>query len=332
MRSPVTLLIPRMLIRQVFSMRDCIDAVERAFRAQADGAVWPPRITGTQVEGGGFHVKTCGLRSPAVYAAKINANFPGNPSRYGLPTVQGVVALFDAERGTLTALLDSGEITRLRTAAASAVAARYLAREDARSVTICGCGVQGRAHLEALGCVRPIELAFAYDANPDVAARFATDMSASLGITVRTCASLPAATLESDIVAMCTSSRRPLLRPDDVHPGTFVAAVGADSEDKQELDARLLAPEVAAVVVDDLQQCLAIGELHHAVNAGVLEATQVRGDLASVVAGRVRGRVDDTEITVFDSTGTALEDVAAASLVYERVAAAGLAGSIQLGE
>src|SRR4051794_8299770 len=101
----MTLLIPRSLIRRVFSMRDCIDAVERAFRAQAEDAVLPPRSFGTHVDGGGFHVKTSGLRSPCVYTAKINANFPGNPSRHGLPTVQGVVALFDAERGTLLALL-----------------------------------------------------------------------------------------------------------------------------------------------------------------------------------------------------------------------------------
>src|SRR5690242_2033813 len=101
-------------------MRQCIDAVERAFRAQAEGRVVAPRITGTHVDGGGFHVKTAGLLDPAVYAAKINANLPGNPARHGLPTVQGVVALFDARCGKLLALIDSGEITRLRTAAASA--------------------------------------------------------------------------------------------------------------------------------------------------------------------------------------------------------------------
>lgn len=323
-----TLLIPRSAIRRLLGMHECIDAVERAFRSQAAGEVLPPRITGSAVQYGGFHVKTCGLLDPPVYAAKINANFPGNRGRCGLPTVQGVVALFDAERGSLLALLDSGEITRLRTAAASAVAARHLAREDARTLTICGCGVQGRAHLEALALVRRIDTVFAYDVDRDAAQRFASEMSAQLGLDVRESETLSRATRTSDMVAMCTTSREILLRCDDVEEGAFIAAVGADSEDKRELDPRLVAR--SRVIVDDLQQCTAIGELHHALNAGLVTASHVAGDLAALVAGRIAGRRNEREITIFDSTGTALEDVAAAALVFARAAVAGDTVSIEL--
>ena len=323
-----TLLIPSSVIRRLLGMRECIDAVERAFLAQASGNVVQPRITGSPVPHGAFHVKTCGLLDPLVYAAKINANFPGNRGRHGLPTVQGVVALFDAERGSLLALLDSGEITRLRTAAASAVAARYLAREDARTLTICGCGVQGRAHLESLALVRRFDTVLAYDIDRDAARRFASEMSAQLGLDVRESESLSRGTRQSDVVVMCTTSREILLRCDDVKEGTFIAAVGADSENKRELDPQLVAR--SRVIVDDLQQCAAMGELHHALDAGLVTASHVAGDLAAVVAGRVAGRQNEREITIFDSTGTALEDVAAAALVFDRAAGAEDAVSIEL--
>jgi alanine dehydrogenase len=307
--SPLRI-IGRSEIQRVLSMQDCIDAVERAFLAQADGRVLEPRITGTRVHGGGFHVKTAGLLDPPVYAAKINANFPGNPTAHGLPTVQGVVALFDAECGRVLAVMDSGEITRLRTAAASAVAAKYLARRDARTLTVCGCGVQGRAHLEALSVVRQVDVVYAFDVDRTAAERFARDAADRCGVDVIVADTLGAAARESDMIAMCTTSRGALLGRGDVRSGTFIAAVGADSEDKQELDPALLAD--AVLIVDDLEQCRTIGELHHAPH------TPVRGDLASLVSGGVPGRTSGEEITIFDSTGTALEDVAAAALVFER--------------
>jgi alanine dehydrogenase len=307
--SPLRI-IGRSEIQRVLSMQDCIDAVERAFLAQADGRVLEPRITGTRVHGGGFHVKTAGLLDPPVYAAKINANFPGNPTAHGLPTVQGVVALFDAECGRVLAVMDSGEITRLRTAAASAVAAKYLARRDARTLTVCGCGVQGRAHLEALSVVRQVDVVYAFDVDRTAAERFARDAADRCGVDVIVADTLAAAARESDMIAMCTTSRGALLGRGDVRSGTFIAAVGADSEDKQELDPALLAD--AVLIVDDLEQCRTIGELHHAPH------TPVRGDLASLVSGGVPGRTSGEEITIFDSTGTALEDVAAAALVFER--------------
>ena len=304
-------------------MRDCIDAVEAAFLAAATGRTIRAGVLGSHVDGGGFHVKTAGLLGePPYFAAKINANFPENPSRCGRPTIQGILVLYDATNGDPLAVMDSAEVTRLRTAAATAVAARHLSRSDASTVTVCGCGVQSAAQLEALCAVRPIARVFAYDVDQARARAFAADMSDTLRVDARPVSTIAEGSKQSDIVVTCTPSTRPILGVDDVAEGTFIAAVGADSENKQEIDVHLMAR--AAVVADVLSQCVAIGDLHHAIEAGVMSADDVRAELADVVSGKARWSRSDLEIVVFDSTGTALEDVAAAAMVYERAIADGI--------
>jgi ornithine cyclodeaminase/alanine dehydrogenase-like protein (mu-crystallin family) len=322
-----TLVLRRDDVRRLLGMRECISAVERAFQRHAAGETIPPNVVGAHVEGGGFHVKTAGLLSAPtgerpVFAAKVNANFPGNPDRNGLPTIQGVIALFDAIDGRLLALLDSIEITSVRTAAATAVAAKYLARSDSAIVTVCGCGEQGRSQLRALTCVRPVRRAMAFDVNTERAEAFARQMSEELGIEVTAVRELGRATLRSDIWVTCTPSRRWFLGREHVAPGTFIAAVGTDNPDKQEIEPQLLA--TSAVVADMLDQCAMIGDLHHALDAGVMRREDVRAELAEIVSGQKPGRESRDEIVVFDSTGTALQDAAAAALVYDRARAAGI--------
>lgn len=324
-----TLVLTRGDIARVLDVRDCIDAVERAFALDADAETIPAGVLGTHVDGGGFHVKTAGLRHERpIFVAKVNANFPANPARHGLPTIQGVIALFDAERGTLLALLDSGAITSLRTAAASAVAARYLAREDAAVLTMCGCGEQGRSHVRALNAVRPLRTVFAYDTDAARAERFARDLSAELQLDVIVAGALRPATLQSDMIVTATSSSRWVLGRDDVPPGAFIAAVGADAPGKQEMDPALMARSI--VVVDVLGQCEHMGDLHHAIAAGAMRREDVRADLAGVVSGRKPGRRHRDEVVVFDSTGTALQDVAAAAVAYERAVALGIGTALDL--
>jgi len=331
-REAMILLLGRDDVRLLLDLPACIDAVDDSFRRHALGETIPPGVLGAHVDGGGFHVKTAGLRgqsgAPARFAAKVNANFPGNRDRHGLPTIQGVIALFDATDGRVLALLDTMEVTTLRTAAATALAARHLAREDAGLVTVCGCGEQGRGQLRALECVRPVRRAFAYDENVVRAESFATSMSAELGIDVRPVRELGKATAESDIWVTCTTARRWFLGRSHVRRGTFVAAVGADHPEKQEIEPGLLAASV--VIADVLDQCVAMGDLHHALDAGVMRRGDVRGELADVVSGRVIGRQSADEIIVFDSTGTALQDVAAASVVYDRAVASGVGLHVDL--
>ena len=317
-----TVILRRHEVRQLLPIADCIDTVERAFVAHAAGRTIPPGVLGTHVDGGGFHVKTAGLfdavNDEPVYVAKINANFPANPAARGLPTIQGVLALFNALTGRLLALMDSIEITSLRTAAATAVAAKHLAPQAAR-VTIVGCGEQSAYQLRALACVRDLERVNVYDIISDRARRFAAQMSTELGADVHVLSHFADDAAESSVWVTCTPSHQWFLGRDHVARGSFVAAVGADNPEKQEIEPELLA--TSAVVADILEQCATSGDTHHALAAGVMRREDVRAELADVVSSRKAGRRTNDEIVIFDSTGTALEDVAAAALVYERAVA-----------
>jgi alanine dehydrogenase len=253
-------------------------------------------------------------RRPLV-AIKTNANFPQNPGR-GLPTVQGLIQVFDLGTGAPIAVMDSIEITILRTAAATSVAATCLARPDASVMTIVGCGVQGRAHVRALPEVRTIRCVQLWDADRSACARLVAEMAGESGPEFTILDDLAAGVRQSDIVVTCTPSTRPLLQADWVGPGSFVAGVGADAEDKNELDPDLLAR--SKVVVDVLDQCVSIGDLHHALAAGVMRREDVHGELGQIVAGRRPGRTTQSETFVFDSTGMALQDAAACAVVLER--------------
>lgn len=327
---PDTLVLTREDVVRLLPIQACIEAVQQGFERHARGESIAPGILGTHVEGGGFHVKTAGLMSAGrpVFAAKVNANFPANPDQRGLPTIQGVIILFDAADGRVLALLDSIEITNLRTAAATAVAASYLAPRGG-TVTVCGCGEQSRYQVRALACMRSVRRVMAFDLNAERATRFATDVGAELGVETAVIGEPADAAAETDIWITCTTSRRWFLGRAHVAAGAFVAAVGADNPEKQELEPELLARNV--VVADVLDQCAAIGDLHHAIAAGLMAREQVRAELADVVSGRKPGRRSPEEIVVFDSTGTALEDVAAAALVYQRARSTGAGVAVRLG-
>jgi alanine dehydrogenase len=300
------LLLSRADVERLLTPAVCIAAVEDAFRRHALGETSPPGILGMHAGAGSFHLKAAGL--DGVFAAKLNANFPGNPAR-GLPTIQGVVIVSDAQDGRLLALMDSMAITALRTAAATAVAAKYLSRESSATLLICGCGAQAPAQLAALLAVRQPKRVLAYDQDPARAARLAGATMVS---------DLRKAVAQSDIVVTCTTARRYFITLDMVRPGAFIAAVGADHEDKQEIEPQLMAR--AKVVTDLTAQAAAIGDLHHAIGAGVMSSDGVHAQLGEVVAGTKPGREHDDEITLFDSTGTGLQDAAAALAVYRRAA------------
>jgi alanine dehydrogenase len=317
-----TLLLTRSDVADLLDLDTCITAVEAAFRLHGQGDAHTG-VLGVHVEGGGFHIKAGTLHLRRHYfAAKTNANFPNNPAK-GLPTIQGVIVLADADVGTPLALLDSMEITTLRTGAASAVAAKYLAREDARTVGLIGCGNQGWVQLRALRRVRPLTSARVYDREQGRAEQLARKLAAELGLEIEVSSDPSAAARNSDIVVTCTSAREPILGVGDVAPGTFVAAVGADNPEKQEIAPALLA--ASRVVVDVLDQAATMGDLHHAIAAGVMTRSDVAAELGQIVAGRLpkAGRQSPDEVIIFDSTGMALQDVAAAAAVYERAQAAG---------
>jgi alanine dehydrogenase len=239
-----------------------------------------------------------------------------------LPTIQGVIAVFDAENGVPLAILDSIDITIKRTAAASAVAAKHLARKDSSVATICGCGQQGRAQLRAVLLVLPLTKIYACDVNEHAAINFRNELLPELKIDIELVRDLAGAIQKSDVCITCTTANESFVCKEDVRPGTFIAAVGADNEDKQEIDSALIAS--AKVVADSLEQSCAIGDVHHAIAHGLMRKEGVYAELCEIVAGQKIGRVADDEIIVFDSTGVAIEDAVAAAAVYERALADGI--------
>jgi alanine dehydrogenase len=315
-------------VLDLLTLRACIDAVEGAFRFHADGRTLGPGVLGIPATGGGFHIKAAGLVAERSYfAAKTNANFPSNPRR-GLPTIRGTVFLADATTGEPLALMDSSSVTALRTAAATAVAARFLARGDARRATVVGCGAQGALQLEAIAAVLPLQSIRVVDADHARAEALAGRAAAKLGLDVEAVKDVERALADSDVCVTCTPARRAFVARAHVAPGTFIAAVGADDRGKQELEPDLVAS--ATLVVDVLEQCAEIGELQHALAEGLMTREQVHAELSDVVAGRRPGRTRHDEVTVFDSSGTAIEDVAAAIAVYERARAAGRGTTLTL--
>jgi len=301
-------------VRELLTLPVCIEAVQDGFRLHADGRTLGPAVLGIRAHAGGFHIKAAGLTGEhgGYFAAKTNGNFPENRSR-GLPTIQGTVFLADATTGQPLAVMESGSVTALRTAAATAVAARFLARRDARRALVVGCGVQGALQLEALAAVLPLESVRVFDIDRARAESLAARAAEALGLRVEVVKDLPAALRSSDVCVTCTPARGAFVSRADVVPGTFIAAVGADDHGKQELEPALVA--AATLVVDVLAQCAEIGELQHALAAGLLTPERVHAELGDVVAGRRPGRTRDDEIMVFDSTGTAIQDVAAAIAV-----------------
>jgi len=322
------LILSRAEIATLMDYGDYVDAVEAAFRAAVEGRAVAPPASALHVPNGSFHAKGAALLGDeAKVAIKINGNFAGNPATNGLPTVQGVIYLADGANGRPLAVMDSIEVTINRTGAATTLAARHLARAGSCVATICGAGVQGRIQLKAIAAAAKLERVHVWDADAARSIAFAQEMSAGLGLDIEATADL-SPVRQSDIVVTCSSARRAFLTLDHVRPGTFIAAVGADNSDKSEIDPGLYAKSL--VVVDSLEQCTEIGDLRHALATGAVAPSHVHATLGEVVASIKPGRTDDGTITLFDSTGMGLQDVAAAVAIYRRALAAGAGTRLSL--
>jgi ornithine cyclodeaminase/alanine dehydrogenase-like protein (mu-crystallin family) len=323
MNGQKTLLLGQADIARTMVLPDYIGAVERAFERLGAGQMNVPEVVHIAAPDGAFHVKSAGfVGDPFYVAVKVNGNFPANPRSNGLPTIQGAIVLCDGRNGSLLAVIDSIEVTAMRTGAATAVAVKYLARHDISTATVIGCGIQGRVQLLALNEVLPLKTIYAFDLDRQRRDAFVEQMLTETSLDIIPVDEFPNATLASQAILTCTSSRKPYLCREHVAPGTFIAAVGADNDDKQELHTDLLAR--SKVIVDLADQCAKIGELHHALEAGAMTRADVVAELAEIVTGTVCPTFAPDDIIVFDSTGSAIQDVAAAGIIYERAKAGGI--------
>lgn len=304
-------------VRARLPMDESIRAMDAAMRAASAGRVATPQRQMMPLEGGGLFAIMPGMGPElGCYGAKIAGVHPGNPGR-GLPTIQGLIVLFDYQTGSPLAVMDGAEITAIRTAAASGLATRALARSDARTLGLFGTGIQAAAHLDAMRTVRDIDEVLAWGIDRDSAARFAEQQSARTGLAVRA-ADSPEEAAGCDIVCTATNSPTPILEGNWVRPGAHVNLVGAHSLATREADTALI--RRAVVYVDLLSSARAeAGDIMIPVAEGAISVDHVVGEIGQLLDGVVLGRVDDAEITVYKSVGFAAQDLYAAARVLDRL-------------
>lgn len=303
--------------------KELVVCVENAFRALADGGVVMPPIMRLDIHqaNGEVDSKTAYIPGLDSLAVKIAAGFYDNP-KLGLPACNGLMVLLSAKTGVVEAvLLDNGYLTDLRTAAAGAVAAKHLSREDATCAAIIGAGAQARLQLQALTLVRPIETARIWGRNMAATTAAASELTATLGLPVTVAATAAEAVAGADIVVTTTPSAEPLLQAAWLAPGQHVTAMGSDAEHKNEIDPAAIA-RADLYVADSLAQTRLLGELHHAIEAGLIAADAPYPELGQIIAG-APGRTSPGQITICDLTGTGVQDTAIATLANERAAARG---------
>ncbi|MGQ0796751.1 MAG: NAD(P)-binding domain-containing protein [Methanobacteriota archaeon] len=318
-------------MRAVVGPREALDAVRDAFARLARGRAVLPGVINLDIPENRVevHVKGAHLRDTPHFSIKVAGGSWDNPAR-GLPVGHGLVLVFDARTSFLSAILfDNGYLTDLRTGAAGGLAADLLAKAAVDRVGIVGVGVQGRYQLEAILQVRRPRRVVAYGRSADRTAAYAKEMEARHHVPVDVAASVEAAVRDSDVVVTATPSRVPLVRAEWVAPGTHVTALGSDGPEKQELDVGVLG-KADKVVADRLDQCLRLGEIHHAVEAGVLRPQDVYAELGEIAAGMKPGRTSDEEITVADLTGVGVQDAAVANVVVSEALRRNLGTSLEV--
>ena len=305
-----------------------VACVEEAFVALATKPVAMPPILRLDIPEyrGEVDVKTAYVPGLDGFAIKVSPGFFDNP-KLGLPSLNGLMILFSARTGLVEALLlDNGYLTDVRTAAAGAVAARHLARPDAAVAAIFGAGMQARLQLEALALVRPIREARIWARDQQKANETASELSRKLGFPVTTVADPRAAVRGADVIVTTTPAEQPILKADWLEPGQHITAMGSDSEHKNEVDPAVFAR--ASYVADRLGQTRRLGELAHAIRAGLATADQTFAELGEVIAGKRPGRTSAGEITLADLTGTGVQDTAIANLAAARARTAGAGQTI----
>ena len=290
-----------------------VDVVERAFAALATGKVVMPPILSMLIPEahGEVDIKTAYIPGFDGFAVKVSPGFFDNPKN-GLPSLNGLMILFSASTGLVQALfLDSGYLTDIRTAAAGAVSAKWLAPEEIETVGIIGTGVQARLQIEAVRLVRPFTRVLVWGRDLKKAGACASDIAAAIGVSARAEGDPARLVAESQLVVTTTPARSPVVKADWLHPGLHVTAMGSDQAGKNEIDPAALAA-ANLYICDNLSQCEKLGELRAALDVGLWKkAAPV--ELGAVIAGTATGRRSAADITICDLTGTGAQDTAIAT-------------------
>ncbi|WP_457612218.1 alanine dehydrogenase [Methanocaldococcus sp.] len=305
-----TLFLTKKDVESLLNVRETIDRMEEAFKLHALGKVqMPPKVYLT-FENGDLRAMPACL---GKYAGIKWVNSHPENYKFGLPTVMAVLILNDTKTGFPLAIMEASTITNYRTGATGGLAAKYLARKDSEIFGFIGCGRQAYTQFLALNEVFDIKEVKAYDLREENAKKF-IDFVKEHGIDGKICDVKD--TCLSDVLTTTTPSKTPIVKESYIKEGTHINAIGADAPGKQELDERILVK--AKIVVDDIEQAMHGGEINVAIAKGLLKKEDIYATLGEIISGIKKGREDDKEITIFDSTGLAIQDIALASLLYER--------------
>ena len=325
----MTLILNRNDVKSVLTMKDCIDAVEKAFAELSNGtAVLPLRTAISPPEGLSLYMPAY-LKGLKALACKVVTVYKNNPAKHQLPVVIGKVLVQDPETGDVICIMDGGYLTAVRTGAASGVATKYLARKDQNQVAgIFGSGVQ--AHMQLLGVAeaRKLSKALVYDISSEATDKFIADLQPVVDFEIIKAKS-PGELLQADIICTATSSPTPIFDGRIVKSGTHINGIGSHTPGTRELDSEIV--RRSKFIGDSREACFGeAGDLLIPIKEGIIGESHFYAELGEIITGKKPGRTNDEDITLFKSNGLAIQDAATARLVYEKALAAGIGTEINI--
>jgi ornithine cyclodeaminase/alanine dehydrogenase len=325
----MTLILNRTDVASVLTMKDCMKAVEQAFRELDEGtAILPLRTAITPPDGLSLYMPAY-LKQMGALACKVVTVYKNNPQKYNLPTTIGKVLLQNPATGNVTCIMDGGYLTAVRTGAASGVATQYLARKDrGQVVAVFGAGVQAKMQLWAMAEARNLSRALVYDLTTEAVNKFIAEMEPKLNLEIRAARSRNEM-MEADIIVAATSASNPIFDGRLVREGTHINGIGSHTAVQRELDTETV--RRSKFVGDSREACFKeSGDIIIPVNAGEIPKEHFYAELGELITGKKKGRENDREITLFKSNGLAIQDAATAKLVYDKALAAGIGSEVSI--
>ena len=319
-----TILLNQSQVKELTTMKEIIENVETAYEFHAERKVqMPPKeYIFYKKFRGDLRIMPCFVRGLNESGVKNVNVHPDNPRKYGLPTVMAMIELVDPKTGFPVSVMDGTWITDMRTGAAAGVATKYLARDNSEILGLVGAGVQAATGLEAIMEVMDIKEVRVSCRTCETRDLFAQKASEKYGIPVKSVDTIKEAVQGADVLLTTTPAREPVVKSKWVSPGTHINAMGADAPGKQELDSHIL--QKSKIIIDCWDQASHSGEINIPVQEGLVRQSDIHGKIGDVITGSIPGRTSDEEITVFDSTGLAVQDIVTAWNVYEKALQKGI--------
>lgn len=316
---PTTLIATKKNLVNLFTTKEAVKAIEEAFKAFGQEKVQMPPKSYLYFDKGDLRsmpafIATRSINMSAIKSVNVH---PDNPRKFKLPSVMGIIILTDPQNGFPLAILDGTYLTQCRTGAAAGVATKYLSRKDSKVASFIGNGAQSYSLLDSIIAVRSIKKIHLFDLNPLNSSNLMKHVKKNYRVKVEIANSIEEACKNSDIITTATPSRNPIIKHRFIKKGVHINAIGADSKGKQEIDPEIL--RKSQLVIDSWDQCSHSGEINVPLSKELINKSNIHGELGYIVAGKLKGRLNNDKITVFDSTGLAIQDVAIANLAYKKI-------------